>query len=68
MVLTATAKAVTFILTKNRPRADAFYGQVLGLSILADDGFAGIFDLRGAALRITEAPDHNPAPRYSVGK
>ncbi|WP_017669701.1 VOC family protein [Blastomonas sp. AAP53] len=48
------SKPVTFINTANRQAAEAFYRDVLGVAFIADDGFAAVFDLGGAILRVTE--------------
>lgn len=53
----STAKPVTFIITRDRKTAEAFYGDKLGLPMALDDGFAAVYDLAGAVLRITEVPD-----------
>ncbi len=53
----STAKPVTFIITRDRKAAEAFYGGKLGLSLAFDDGFAAVYHLFGAVLRITEVPD-----------
>lgn len=50
-----------------RPGREAFYRDVLGLRFVADDGFAAVFDLDGAPLRITEIPDHEPGPHPVLG-
>lgn len=64
------ARPVTFINTANRPAAEAFYREILGLPFVADDGFAAVFDLGGAVLRVTELPDYvagqHPALGWSV--
>lgn len=67
MALSPSATAVAFILTADRKRADAFYSDVLGLTMLADDGFAGVFDLNGATLRITEMPGHAASQHPVLG-
>jgi len=67
MTLLSHCKPVAFVLTANRDRAEAFYRDVLGLRFVADDGFAAVFDLDGAPLRITEIPDHKPGPHPVLG-
>jgi catechol 2,3-dioxygenase-like lactoylglutathione lyase family enzyme len=61
------ARPVTFILTRNRPASEAFYTRVLGLSPPIDDGFAAVFDLGGAILRITHIPDHTAGAHPVLG-
>lgn len=60
-------KAVSFIFTRDRKAAEAYYRNVLGLPFLVDDGFASVFDLVGAPLRITEIPDHVPGAHPALG-
>ncbi len=71
MLLGNPASAVTFILTSDRKRADGFYTGVLGLPVPSDDGFASVFDLGRATLRITEIPGHkggdHPVLGWDVG-
>ncbi len=63
----SSAKPVTFINTASRAASEPFYRDVLGLSFVADDGFAAVFDLPGAVLRITELPGYQPAPHPALG-
>ncbi len=58
---------VTFIQTADRARAAAFYRDVLGLPHRGFDGFAELFDLDGASLRVTEIPGFKPAPHPALG-
>ena len=51
----ASAKVITFILTRDRAASTAWYADVLGLPVVAaDDGFASVLDLHGTLLRITQ--------------
>ncbi|AOG01095.1 glyoxalase-like domain protein [Blastomonas sp. RAC04] len=63
----SSAKPVTFINTASRAASEPFYRDVLGLPFVADDGFAAVFDLPGAVLRITELQDYQPAPHPALG-
>jgi catechol 2,3-dioxygenase-like lactoylglutathione lyase family enzyme len=63
----ASQTPVTFIITANRPAAERYYGEVLGLPFLFDDGFAAVFDLAGVPLRITEVPGHTPSAHPVLG-
>ncbi|MDK2756365.1 MAG: VOC family protein [Blastomonas fulva] len=63
----SSAKPVTFINTASRAASEPFYRDVLGLSFVADDGFAAVFDLPGAVLRITELQGYRPAPHPALG-
>jgi catechol 2,3-dioxygenase-like lactoylglutathione lyase family enzyme len=60
--------AVTFVLTPDRPRAQAFYSDVLGLLLLREDPFAAVFDLGGGTvLRLTDIDAHTPSPHTVLG-
>jgi catechol 2,3-dioxygenase-like lactoylglutathione lyase family enzyme len=63
----ANAMPVTFIITRDRTVAEAFYGETLGLPRLPGDDFAAVYDLAGVPLRLTEVPDHAPAPHPVLG-
>ena len=67
MASLAHARPVTFILTRDRPAAEAFYRDVLGLPPPRDDGFAAVFDLAGATLRITHIPDFKAGAHPVLG-
>jgi catechol 2,3-dioxygenase-like lactoylglutathione lyase family enzyme len=56
----ATAKLMAFVATTNGDRARRFYGEVLGLPILSDDGFAVVCKLSGATLRIQKVDTLRP--------
>ncbi len=49
----ASAKLVAFAATTNQERAREFYGGVLGLGLLSQDGFALVFDANGIMLRVS---------------
>lgn len=61
------AKPVTFINTSNREASEAFFRDVLGLPFVADDGFAAVFNLTGAVLRITELQGFVAGPHPALG-
>ncbi len=63
----AGSKPVTFVITRDRTVAEAFYGGILGLSRLQGDDFAAVYDLGGVPLRLTEVPDHTPQPHPVLG-
>ena len=67
MALPPSAMAIAFVLTRDRAVSDAFYRDVLGLPFKMDDGFAAVFDLNGAELRITHVPEHSAAPHPVLG-
>ena len=41
------AKAITFILTRDRALTLPFYADILGLRLLTEDHFVAMFDLNG---------------------
>lgn len=63
----AHAVPVTFINTADRKTSEAFYRDVLGLTFVVDDGFAAVFDLAGAVLRITELEGYAAGPHPALG-
>ena len=63
--LPTTAKAITFIVTRERAGAQRFYGETLGFKQTHEDSFAVVFDLNGTMLRISTVPDHKP-PMHTV--
>jgi catechol 2,3-dioxygenase-like lactoylglutathione lyase family enzyme len=60
-------KVMTFIVTRDRARAKAFYGDTLGFEALSEDMFATVFDLNGTQLRISEVSGHQPPPHTVLG-
>jgi catechol 2,3-dioxygenase-like lactoylglutathione lyase family enzyme len=58
---------VTFLITTNADAALSFYRDTLGLRFLRDDGFALVFDLGGAMLRIAKVPEFTPAQHTVLG-
>ena len=63
----ASAKVVAFLATSDAARAKAFYGEVLGLRLLSEDGFAVVFDAQGTMLRVTIVQEVVPAPYTVLG-
>jgi len=49
----ASEKIVAFAATTNQERAKEFYGGVLGLALVSQDGFALVFDANGVMLRVS---------------
>jgi catechol 2,3-dioxygenase-like lactoylglutathione lyase family enzyme len=49
----ASEKIVAFAATTNQERAKEFYGGVLGLALVSQDGFALVFDANGVKLRVS---------------
>ena len=67
MGIPASAKAMTFIVTRDRDIAKAFYGTVLGFALTHEDDFAAVFDLNGTMLRISTVPSHVPQQHTVLG-
>ena len=62
-----SAKAATFIVTRDRERSKAFYGATLGFALVHEDDFAAVFDLNGTMLRISTVAEHVAAPHTVLG-
>ncbi len=60
-------RVVTFLLTAKPDAATAFFRDVLGLTYVKDDGFALVFDLGGAMLRIAKVKEFTPAQSTVLG-
>jgi catechol 2,3-dioxygenase-like lactoylglutathione lyase family enzyme len=58
---------VGFIPTRDFARAKAFYGDVLGLRLEAEDGFALAFDSEGTTIRVVKVGDFAPFPFTLLG-
>jgi catechol 2,3-dioxygenase-like lactoylglutathione lyase family enzyme len=58
---------VTFLQTQNPEAAIAFYRDTLGFNFRRDDGFALVFNMPGAMLRIGKASTVTPAPFTVLG-
>jgi len=67
MSIPASAKAITFIITRDRDVAKAFYTGKLGFALTQEDDFAAVFDLNGTMLRMSTVPDHVPAGHTVLG-
>jgi catechol 2,3-dioxygenase-like lactoylglutathione lyase family enzyme len=63
----ASAKAISFIITRDRPKAIAFYRDRLGFPLVSEDMFAAVFDLNGTSLRISEVATHQATPHTVLG-
>jgi catechol 2,3-dioxygenase-like lactoylglutathione lyase family enzyme len=60
-------KPMAFIVTRDRARAKAFYGEVLGFRLTGEDEFAAVFDMNGTMLRISTVDAHIPPPHTVLG-
>src|ERR1700758_1627729 len=67
MTFPASAKAMNFIITRDRAKAIAFYRDVLGFPLVSQDMFAAVFDLNGTMLRISDVETHKPTPHTVLG-
>jgi catechol 2,3-dioxygenase-like lactoylglutathione lyase family enzyme len=65
--LLQSAKPMSFIVTRDRARAKAFYGDVLGFPLTGEDEFAAVFDMNGTMLRISTMPTFSAAPQTVLG-
>ena len=50
------SQLIAFAATTDMPRACQFYEQVLGLTLVEQNDFAGVFDANGTMLRVTAVP------------
>jgi catechol 2,3-dioxygenase-like lactoylglutathione lyase family enzyme len=61
------ARVIAFAATSSPERARSFYHQTLGLSLVAEDGFAIVFDANGVMLRVQKVQGHAPPPYTVLG-
>jgi catechol 2,3-dioxygenase-like lactoylglutathione lyase family enzyme len=61
------ADVIAFAATARHDEARTFYGDVLGLPLVADDPFALVFDANGTMLRVAKVPTVHPAPYAILG-
>lgn len=62
-----SAPPIAFVSTTDPGRAQAFYEGALGLTFVADEGFALVFDLAGVMLRVTRVDELRPEPFTVLG-
>jgi catechol 2,3-dioxygenase-like lactoylglutathione lyase family enzyme len=58
---------IAFAATTDSDRAKEFYENVLGMTFVADDSFALVFDAQGTMLRIARVNELTPAPFTILG-
>jgi catechol 2,3-dioxygenase-like lactoylglutathione lyase family enzyme len=58
---------IAFVATADGAQAKAFYEGALGLSLVTDDEWALVFDVRGTMLRIQKVAAVTPAPYTALG-
>lgn len=63
----ASAKAMTFLVTRDRAKAVGFYRDTLGFALVGEDDFAAVFDLNGTTLRISTQENFAPQPHTVLG-
>jgi catechol 2,3-dioxygenase-like lactoylglutathione lyase family enzyme len=63
----ANCSPVTFLFTRDREKAKAFYRDTLGLVYTESNEYADCFDLNGVALRVVPIADHIPSPHTVLG-
>jgi catechol 2,3-dioxygenase-like lactoylglutathione lyase family enzyme len=63
----ATTPIIGFIPTLDAARSRAFYEGTLGLTFVADDGFALVFKSGGNMIRIARVQELTPAPYTILG-
>ena len=63
----AFVATIAFVATTDAAASLAFYRDVLGLTLVADEPFAIVFDAYGTMLRIQKAPGHVALPHTALG-
>lgn len=58
---------IAFVATADAARSKAFYEQILGLRLVADEEHAIVFDANGTMLRIQKVPELMPPPHTTLG-
>ena len=58
---------IAFAATTDMLRARQFYEQTLGLTLVEQNDFAGVFDANGIMLRVTAVAMVSPAPYTVLG-
>jgi len=61
------ARPVCFVATADAGRARAFYEGRLGLALIADNGYALVFDANGTQLRVQRVEAVAPHPYTALG-
>jgi catechol 2,3-dioxygenase-like lactoylglutathione lyase family enzyme len=63
----SSATLTAFVPTLDRDAARAFYGETLGLRLVADTGFALVFEAGATSLRVTPVEALTPQPFTVLG-
>lgn len=61
------AKVMGFVATADPDRAKAFYRDVVGLRLIADEHYALVFSAGGTMLRVQKVRDLDPQPFTAFG-
>jgi catechol 2,3-dioxygenase-like lactoylglutathione lyase family enzyme len=59
--------AISFVATRNASAARSFYEGTLGLTLVADEHFALVFNVNGRMLRIAKTESLSPAAHTVLG-
>jgi catechol 2,3-dioxygenase-like lactoylglutathione lyase family enzyme len=65
--LLGSEKLMAFVATRDPARAQEFYGNTLGLTLVSSDQFALVFDANGTMLRVAIVQKFTPAPYTVLG-
>jgi catechol 2,3-dioxygenase-like lactoylglutathione lyase family enzyme len=63
----SSARVTAFVATADAARSRAFYENLLGLHVLADDAFATAYDCAGIQLRVPKVAAVHPHPFTALG-
>ena len=63
----ASSDVIAFVSTARPDQARAFFSQVLGLRLVADDPFALVYDANGTMLRVSKSREFQPAQHTVLG-
>ena len=63
----ANSSLIAFAATTDIARAKTFFGEILGLELVADESFTLVFDAGGTMLRISMVDQFVPAPYTVLG-
>ncbi len=61
------ANLISFVATRDPEASREFYERVLGLSLIAHEPSALLFDAHGAMLRVSKVKEMSPAPYTVLG-
>jgi catechol 2,3-dioxygenase-like lactoylglutathione lyase family enzyme len=67
VAMLSTSSIIAFAATKEPPKAQQFYEDVLGLGLVADEPFALVFDANGTMLRIQKVEQTVTLPYTALG-